>query len=174
MLHRPRPTARRRFLVFALAFALAGCAETGGTLPPTVQIANVRLGESSGLLSQQLLIDLRVGNPNDFAIPLRGLTFELEINGQPFASGLGYASVDVPRLGYATVPVEGTTDMLAIIRQILTLGESDRLSYRIHGRAYIGGLGRNEAVPYERSGELSPFPARRGEPSGTLRTLRPI
>ena len=174
MPHADSASPRRRFLALALAFALAGCASTESALPPTVQIANVRLGGSSGLLSQQLLVDLRVGNPNDFDIPLRGLTFELEVNGRPFASGLGYAAVDVPRLGYATVPVEGTTDMLAIIRQILSLGESDRLSYRIHGLAYIGGLGRNEAVPYERSGELSPFPVRRGEPSGTLRTLRPI
>jgi LEA14-like dessication related protein len=164
---------RTRFIALALAFALTACASVEDALPPTVQIANVRLA-SAGLLSQELLIDLRVGNPNDFTLPLRGLTFELDVNGRHFASGLGYAAVDLPRLGYATVPVKGTTDMLGIIGQILALGETDRLSYRIHGRAYIGGLGRNQAVPYERSGELSLFPTGRRDAPGTPRTLRPI
>jgi len=164
---------RIRLIALALAFALSACAGTESTLPPTVQIADVRLG-SAGLLSQELLIDLRISNPNDFVIPLRGMTFELDINGQHFASGLGYAAVDIPRLGYASVPVQGNTDVLAIIRQIMALSDSDRLSYRLHGRAYIGGLGGNQAVPYERSGELSPLPARPGDSGGTLRTLRPI
>lgn len=133
---------RVRFLALALALALGACAGAGGTLPPTVQIAGVRLG-GAGLLSQELLIDLRVGNPNAVAMKLRGLTFELDINGRHFATGLGYAAVDVAPLATADVAVRGTTDVLGIIRQILTLAEGGRLSYRIHGKAYIGGLGRH-------------------------------
>lgn len=164
---------RIRIIALALALMLTACAGTGDVLPPTVQISKVRLG-SVGLLSQELLIDLRVGNPNGFTIPLRGLTFELDINGSHFASGLGYAAVDLAPLAYADVPVKGNTDVLGIIRQILTLAESDRLTYRVHGRAYIGGLGRHQAVPYERSGELSLLPRRGRAPPGTLRTLRPL
>jgi len=161
-----------RFLALALAFLLAACASADKTLPPSVQIVDLRLGHA-GLLSQELLIDLRVGNPNDFAIPLRGITFDLDVNGQPFANGLGYAAVDVPRLSYATVPVRGTTDTFGIIRQILALGESDRLSYRIHGIVYIGGLGRNDGVPFERAGELSLLPPG-GRGADRTRTLRPL
>lgn len=165
---------RVRLLALALAFGLAACAGAETTLPLTVRISNVRLG-SVGLLSQELLIDLRVGNPNAVALPLRGLTFELDINGRHFASGLGYAAIDVAPLSHAVVPVRGNTDVLGIIRQIMTLAESGRLSYRIHGKAYIGGLGRHQAVPYEHGGELSllPNPDGRAAPGG-MRTLRPL
>lgn len=162
-----------RYLALALAFVLAACAATDNARPPTVQISNVRL-KSTGLLSQELLIDLRVGNPNDFALPLRGISFELDVNGRHFANGLSDTSVDVPRLSYATVPVRGTTDTLAVIRQIMSLGESDRLSYRIHGLAYIGGVGSNEGMPFDRSGELSLSPAGGGGAPGGVRTLRPL
>jgi hypothetical protein len=80
---------------------------------------------------------------------------ELEVNGQPFADGLSNATVTVPRLGYATVPVTGNTNILSVFRQLMFLGKTDRITYRLHGTAYVGRLGINQSVPYERKGELS-------------------
>ncbi|MFT5485424.1 MAG: LEA14-like dessication related protein [Paracoccaceae bacterium] len=144
----------KRFLVLGFFFVLFGCASVDDAKPPSIQLSNLRLG-NGGLLNQELLIEIRVGNPNNFELPLTGLTFELEVNGQPFADGLSDATVTVPRLGYATVPVTGNTNILSVFRQLMFLGKTDRITYRLHGIAYVGRLGINQSVPYERKGELS-------------------
>tara|TARA_R110002072_G_scaffold58955_2_gene149880 strand:- start:4124 stop:4660 length:537 start_codon:yes stop_codon:yes gene_type:complete len=175
----------KRFLVLGLFLALFGCATVEEAKPPSIQLSNLRLG-NGGLLNQELLIEIRIGNPNDFDLPLTGLTFELEVNGQPFADGLSNATVTVPRLGYATVPVNGNTNILSIFRQLMFLGKSDRITYRLHGTAYVGRLGLNQSVPYERKGELSlqdalpgipDQPGGRSQPKrggGGMRTLAPV
>lgn len=177
----------KRFFVLGLFFVLTGCAGVDDAKPPSIQLSNLQLGDG-GLLNQELLIEIRIGNPNNFDLPLTGLTFALEVNGQPFAEGLSNATVTVPRLGYASVPVTGNTNILSIFRQLMFLGKTDRISYRLHGTAYVGRLGINQSVPYERKGELSlqdALPGIPGRPSGPggkslpgngggVRTLAPV
>lgn len=155
----------KRFLVLGFFFLLIGCASVDDAKPPSIQLSNLRLG-NGGLLNQELLIEIRIGNPNNFELPLTGLTFELEVNGQPFADGLSNATVTVPRLGFATVPVTGNTNILSVFRQLMFLGKTDRITYRLHGTAYVGRLGINQSVPYERKGELSLKDALPGLPNG--------
>ena len=155
----------KRFWAIPLVLVVLGCTTPEKVRPPTVDLANLRLG-STGLLSQQFNLDLKIGNPNDFSIPVTGLAFQLEVNGQPFADGLSNTSVTVPRLGYAMMPVEGNTNTMNLIRQIMTLGERDRIDYRLFGTAYIGRLVENDAVPFEKRGSLSLLPAPLGHGSG--------
>jgi LEA14-like dessication related protein len=147
----------KRFIAIAFVILFAGCATVDDAKPPSIQLLNLRLG-AGGLLNQELLIEIRIGNPNDFDLPLTGLTFQLDVNGQPFADGLSNTTVTVPRLGYATVPVTGQTNILSVFRQLMFLGKTDRITYRLHGTAYVGRLGINQSVPYERKGELSLLP----------------
>lgn len=170
----------KRFFILALALWIGGCATVDDAKPPSIQLSNIRLG-SGGLLNQELLIEIRIGNPNDFELPLTGLTFQLDVNGRPFADGLSNATVTVPRLGFATVPVTGNTNIVSIFRQLMFLGKSDRITYRLHGDAYVGRLGINQSVPYERTGELSLLPentpggkSTRPDDQDGVRTLAPI
>jgi LEA14-like dessication related protein len=170
----------KRFFAVTLVLLVAGCASVDDAKPPSIQLSNLRLG-AGGVLNQELLIELRIGNPNDFELPLTGLTFQLDVNGQPFANGLSNATVTVPRLGYATVPVTGNTNILSVFRQLMFLGKSDRITYRLHGDAYVGRLGINQSVPYERKGELSLLPnGGTPSPGGSppvddgVRTLAPV
>jgi LEA14-like dessication related protein len=64
---------------------LGACARLGEAEPPQVRLADIRLLEG-GLLEQRFRVDLRLGNPNDFDLPLDGLTFELELNDRPFGA----------------------------------------------------------------------------------------
>ena len=166
--------------VHALAFVvlLAGCAAVDNARPPTIELSNIRMEPGGGLLSQQFRLEIRVGNPNDFDLPLTGLTFRLDVNGHEFATGLSNETVTVPRLGYATVPVNGSTSIISIFRQLLTLGDGSRLSYRLHGDAFVATLGNSTRVPYERKGELSLIPdappgSGKGGQDG-VRTLAPV
>lgn len=148
---------RRWLILFGMLFPL-GCATPDNAKAPSIDLANLQLG-STGLLSQELKLDIKFGNPNDFALPISGLSFTLEVNGRAFAEGLGNQSVTVPRLSYATTQVTGTTNTLSLIRHLMTLGNSDRIDYRLAGTAYVGRLGQNNAVPFERKGSLSILPA---------------
>lgn len=144
-------------LVAALVvLVIAGCAGLRDVQPPHVRLADIRM-VPGGVLEQQFDVVLNIGNPNDFDLPLDGLTFELEVNEQPFAQGFTNQSVTVPRLGEARVPVRASTSLFDMIQQMLVLGKRADLTYRIEGVAYLEGLARR-AVPYERSGRLQLLP----------------
>ncbi len=150
----------RRFhsgpLLFAgLLFLLAACA---GIVPepPSVRLADLRLLGGS-LLVQDLEVDLRLGNPNNSDLPLEGLQFELEVNGRPLAEGYSNEAVLLPRLAEVTVPVRASVTLLDLMRQIMALGEDERLAYRLSGKAFIAGF-PGRGIPFAVEGDLGLAP----------------
>jgi LEA14-like dessication related protein len=125
-------------VLVAAALLLGGCAGLG-LRTPTVSLADVRVIEA-GLFEQRLGIKLRIINPNNDEIPVNGLTFEVDINGEPFAKGVSDRALTVPRLGEAVLDVTAVTGVAGIIRQIqgLARGNIDSISYRIKGRIITG------------------------------------
>lgn len=140
---------------------LAACAQIGEMRSPQVHVVDIRLLQS-GLLEQRFRVELRIGNPNDFDLPLDGLTFELDLNGRRFAEGFTNQAVTVPRLGEARVSVDASTTLIDMMAQALILGERAELSYRIEGVVYLRGLARRQ-VPYERGGRLRLLPEGPGD-----------
>ena len=139
-------------VAFGLALALGACAAIETTAPPKVRLVDVRLLES-GVFEQQMLVDLRIINPNNVDLPLDGLTFELEVNDNVLAEGYSNEAVTVPRLGEARIPVRASTSLLGLVQQFVTLSQSDHLSYRLKGRAYVQGL-FSRGVPFDQGGKL--------------------
>jgi len=135
-----------------MLLALAACS---GAEPvaPEVHVVDLRLLESS-VFEQRFEVDLRIGNPNDFDLPLDGLTFDLEVNGEDFARGFSNEKVTVPRLGEARLSVVASTTLIELVRQMQLLAERGDLSYRISGTAYFDSLVRRSA-PYESEGTFS-------------------
>lgn len=156
---------RRLCVILIMLLAPLGCATPENVQPPSIDIANFKLG-STGLFSQEFKLDLKIGNPNDFAIPLTGLAFKLDVNGRPFSEGLSNNSVTLPRLGYANLQVTGNTNTLSLLRHLMTVGDSDKIDYRLFGTAHVGRLGQNDAIPFERKGSLSLLPATLGHGQG--------
>lgn len=147
----PQRSARLRgVLAAALLLLVSACAAGGDPVPPQVRLADLRLLES-GLFEQRFEIDLRIGNPNDFELPLDGLTFDLEVNGSDFARGFSDQRVTIPRLGEGTITVIATTTLIDVVRQMKLLAERGDLAYRLGGTAYLDSLARR-SVPYESEG----------------------
>lgn len=154
---------------------LAGCASFDDTLPPRISLADIELAEP-GLLRQDFVVDLRIANPNNIDIPVEGLTIQLEIDDQPFAEGMSNECFTLPRLSEVSLPVKASTDTLSLMRQIMSLGRSERITYRISGVAYVSGFVGARRVPYERKGSLSllpPAPPDGDAPDSGLRWLAP-
>lgn len=161
---------RRAALVLAAGglaapLLLAACGVAGDPVPPLVRLADLRMLES-GVFEQRFEIDLRIGNPNDFALPLNGLTFELEVNDEPFVRGFSDQRVTIPRLGEGLVSVAASTTLIEVVRQMLLLSQRGDLSYRLSGLAYLDSFARR-SVPYESAGSFR----LRGPGDGSSRTI---
>jgi LEA14-like dessication related protein len=151
-----------------VVLAVAACAPIDKAEPPQVSLADFKL-LPGGLFEQKFQLELRVTNPNNFDLPLEGLSFKLALNDKPFAQGASSESVTVPRLGEARIPVVASTTVLDIMQQVLALGRSADLTYRLEGLAYLSGLGRR-SIPYVRDGKLQLLPG----PSGAEQRLVPL
>ena len=166
---------KRAWIILFVLLAPLGCATPENAQPPSINLTNLQLG-TPGLLSQELKLDIKIGNPNDFDIPLTGLSFNLEVNGQPFAEGLSNESVTVPRLSYATTRITGNASTIGLIMQLMTFGQRDKIDYRLFGVAHVGRLGIKDTVPFERKGSLSLIPPPLGRSQGPagIRMFAPI
>ena len=133
------------------AACIAGCAG----LPPGVQAPSVTIADfgvgNAGLFEQQFNLRLRIQNPNPDEFRVDGIAFELEVNGQPFAKGVGNQTVIVPRYASAFMTAEAVSTLGGLIRQFGRVIDRGAFKYRIHGVLSIGGGSR---VPFEEAGEF--------------------
>lgn len=151
-----RPSPAPAAAILMLALALSGCAGLGRPLEtPRVSLANIQGLESSGMESA-LLVHLRVQNPNEVDLDIRGTECDVEINGKPFAYGMSNTPVRIPAFGSDTVPVKVYTSVIDIFRGLLSLPGRDELSYRVKGKVRLGGGGFiPSSLPFESHGSIS-------------------
>ena len=144
--------SRRMLCALVVAIGLAGCASMGDRREPlSVTVSDVRIG-MAGVLEQQYYVKLRVQNPNDGEVEIKGVSFELELNGKSFAKGVGGKAVTVPGFGSEQVEVEAVSGLGGILRQLGALGGGDgKLRYRIKGRLVTRGSG---TIPFDEKGDL--------------------
>ncbi len=130
-----------------------GCAGLGKRLEtPRISLADIRVQESTGL-ETVFQVRLRVLNPNEVDLEVRGVDCELEVNGQPFASGIAAAAVKIPAYGSEVVPVTAYTSTLTILRGVIRMHPASELAYRLKGRLKLGGEAwLPPLVPFESSG----------------------
>ncbi len=158
----------RRLLFLALvASALAGCAWVPGRVEaPAVHIADIRLLNAT-LFEQQYALSLRVQNPNDFDLPIEGLSYEIEVNDKPFARGASAQAVTVPRFGSALLEVEGISTIGDLLRQYRQVGKGELkggLRYRLKGKLSLQGSAAR--IPFDYQGEI-------GVPGESEKNTRP-
>jgi LEA14-like dessication related protein len=136
------------FLVTAL---LGGCSLLVPKISaPTLSIVNVELLKSD-LWEQRLKVRMRVQNPNDRALPVKGISYTIDVSGQEFASGVSGASFVVPANGEAEFDMNVTANMAGALLRMLGHGGSDGIAYRIAGKVSLSeGLLRT--VPFEQHG----------------------
>lgn len=144
---------KRNVGVLLLMLSLSGCASLmSKPEPPTVKLAGITLTQAN-LLEQTFILKLQLSNPNDYELPIRGLRYQLDINGQEFARGGNLDAVTLPAKSDAIVEVDAKTNLQAWITQLRNIGDKDRVAYRIHGE--IAAPGANLQLPYDHRGETS-------------------
>nr|WP_321465488.1 LEA type 2 family protein [uncultured Desulfobulbus sp.] len=149
--------------LFCLVFCLSGCAGIYGIKEdPKISIADIRIQEVKAL-EGIFLIKLRILNPNDVALDLRGINCDLEINKRHFASGVGDSNQVVPAYGTTIVPVEVYASVLDLISSVTDLihtagkipSKDQPLPYLLKGTVRVGIHGFTKEIPFKSSGEIS-------------------
>jgi LEA14-like dessication related protein len=119
---------------------------------PQLSVVNVEL-QKSDLWEQRMKVRMRVVNPNDRPIPVKGLTVALEVQGEQLAHGVSGASFNVPALGEAEFDMNMTANMAGALIRLLGKGDQvrDQVDYRITGKISLSeGLLRS--IPFEDHG----------------------
>jgi LEA14-like dessication related protein len=138
-----------------VALLLGGCALTPKLTPPTLTVVDVQL-QGSDLWEQHLKVRMHVQNPNDRALPIKGLEYTLQVEGQQFASGESAASFIVPARGEAQFDMNVTTNLAGTLLKLLARGSDTRsqsVAYRLTGKVSLSeGLLRS--LPFDERGEF--------------------
>jgi LEA14-like dessication related protein len=144
---------RLRFAACAAGALLASaCALAPKFTTPQLTIVGVQL-EGSDLLAQHLRVRVHVQNPNDRTLPVKGIEYTLEVDGQPFATGESAASFVVPALGEAEFDMNVTTNMAGTLIRLLARGPDARQSvpYHLSGKISLS-QGWLQSIPFEQHG----------------------
>lgn len=147
-------TSLRVALLVGLLFNLHGCRSplADPLDPPEVGLVSVAPADG-GAFEQRVRVVLRLTNPNNEALEIEGLRFQLELNDRPFTRGVSNEPVSLPRLGEATIEVTATTTLIDWMRQLGALSEQRELDfpYAIEGRIFLATGG---GLDFSRSGQL--------------------
>ena len=120
---------------------------------PELSVVNVQL-VSSSVWEQHLKVRVHVHNPNDRALPVKGIDYSLEVMGQQAASGQSDASFVVPAQGDAEFDMSVTTNLAGTLLQLLARGSSalsQEVPYRFTGKVQLS-QGILRSIPFEQSG----------------------
>ena len=143
----------RRAVSLAIVVALlGGCAAP--LQKPEVSLAGVEL-VGVGLVEQRLLLKLKISNPNDVDLPVKALSFDLDLDGQPFAKGVSEQPVTIARHAEAQLDVKVVSRLADVLKQLNAARKNGKLGYRIHGRVEFNGSAGPTSVTFDRLGEVS-------------------
>jgi LEA14-like dessication related protein len=148
-----RPVRHAWSAVLVTALLLSGCATALKWEAPKLSVASLKL-QSADVFSQRLLVHMRVSNPNDRELPIKGLTYRIEVNGAELAQGLTDTPFVVPAMGEAEFDVQVTANLATALSQLLSRrGSSDTLDYHLTGSvALSSGLLRH--IPFDERGSV--------------------
>jgi LEA14-like dessication related protein len=139
-----------RILIVLVTLGLSACSLFVPKLEkPTLSVVSVQMLKSD-LWHQELKVRMRVQNPNDRELPVKGLSYALDVDGQEFAHGMSGESFVVPALGEAEFDMSVSANMASMLIKLLGQG-GNQVDYRITGRiALSAGLLRS--IPFNDHG----------------------
>ncbi len=123
---------------------------------PDVSVVGVEL-RGGNMLQQNFAVTLNVQNPNDRALPVRGLHVELNVGGEQIASGVSDHAFVVPAFGESQFDMTIRANVaLALIKLAAKRDQhSDSIDYDLTGAASID-LPFLRDLPFHQRGSFSP------------------
>ena len=155
----------RAILLLYCAATLTACSFFGGYEEiPRVSLVSIQPLEM-GLLEQRYGLQLRIMNPNDETIPMKGLSYSIDINDHEFAYGVSRQPISIPPFSEALLDVEVVSNLLNVLRQFQEMSDAtnESLNYRLSGKISLGK--RLRKLPFNVEGELNWLPEEKAGPA---------
>jgi len=135
---------------------LTACASTGDLISaPGVSLRNVDIADID-FTGQTFLLGFDVTNPNPFPLPVRTISYAVELEGYRFASGSTAGGFTVPSRGDAEFMISVELDLLKTAPQLLFIvRDSVRrdIPYTLKGNFSLD-IPLTEPVQFETSGAI--------------------
>lgn len=147
----------RRFhalILSLLMLSLSACALLPNRDPLNINVVGLEPLQGQGM-EVRFAVKIRVQNPNDAAIDYNGVALDLEVNGQPLASGVSDQSGSIGRFSDTVLTVPVSVSAFSVLRQTLGLSQTQTLTnlpYVVRGKLAGGVFGTMRFVD---SGKLS-------------------
>jgi LEA14-like dessication related protein len=120
--------------------------------PPEMTVVGVQVVKAD-LMQQQLRVRMRVHNPNDRALPVRGIKYTFQLAGEDFAHGDSDRDFTVPALGETEFDVNVHANAAPMVLRFITGGSREPLQWRLRGRVQLSG-GLIRSIPFDETGTL--------------------
>ena len=161
---RPSMKKNRTLMTMAIAVAavltVAGCASMSGLETPHIQLAGIRLQEMKGF-ENVFQVDLRVVNPNDVALPIRGVELDLVLEGRNIAKGVSNPHKEIAAYSSEIVPVTVYASMLGmldiaqrLVRSLQQGNLAEKLNYAVSGHMRMGQTEWLGKIPFSTKGQI--------------------
>ena len=139
---------------------IPACTSMVRKTPPRIQVADIQPGEVKAL-EANFLVTLRVINPNDTSLTIKGLSCDLTINGRRIASGVSGDTRVIPAYETGTMEVSVYSSVVSVAGALIGMfrqaqqagGGPEKIDYELSGKLNIGGL--SSSVPFSTRGQLS-------------------
>ncbi len=149
---------RMRCAVGVLFLLLAGCATLAPHFErPRLSLASIEIKDAS-LAEQRFRVRMRVQNPNGLALPIKGISYTIELAGEELGRGVTADAFTVPAFGEAEFEMLVTTNLATTFWKVLPrLKDSAHpAEYRLLGKVSTG-LAFLHTIPFDEKGV---FPVR--------------
>ncbi len=141
-----------------LAVLLSGCAALGPRLEaPKLTVADVEIIKGD-LFEQRFRARVKVQNPNDRELRVRGITYTIELGGAELGRGLSGSSFVVPARGEAEFDMLVTANLAGTLLKLAERARKEgsrpsELGYRLRGEVRLDS-GLLRTVPFDQKGTL--------------------
>ncbi|MNS51510.1 Late embryogenesis abundant protein [compost metagenome] len=140
-------------VLISLLLCLSACSSLPNRDPLKINVVGIEPLQGEGM-EVRFAVTIRVQNPNDNNLTYNGVALDLDINGQPFASGVSDQRGEIGRFSDTVVSVPVSVSAFSFIRQTYGISQMKTLNN----------------MPYILRGKLSGgvFNTKRFVDSGTL------
>ena len=142
----------------SLLMILFACASLHHRLEtPTIHIINIEIQDVKSL-ETIFNVQLRVLNPNDIPIFVKGINCELEINDNHLATGVSNTATEIPAFGNAVLSLEVYSSALDFVSNLIALHGKENLKFKLKGRLKLErGSEIPSYLPFETEKDLLDF-----------------
>jgi len=114
-------------VLISLLLCLSACSSLPNRDPLKINVVGIEPLQGQGM-EVRFAVKIRVQNPNDTTITYNGVALDLDINGQPFASGVSDESGSIGRFSDTVVSVPVSVSAFSVVRQTYGISQMKTLN----------------------------------------------